>query len=95
MEYLRENYPSREQMAAVRACATDKSGYVYPELPDDFGPHYLSDPDPSYVASIAETDVPPGVSDAFTACVFELKFEHNFYWPDDHKRLRRSLDSEQ
>ena len=39
MEYLSQNFPTREQTLQVRACATAKTGYdEFPELPADFGP---------------------------------------------------------
>ena len=94
LRYLQENFPSREQMFAVRACAADKTGYIYPDLPDDFGPDYLTEPDPDYVAFVRAQSVSERDADAFTACVFELGFEDNFYWPPDHEHIATDPDSE-
>lgn len=94
-DYLRDHFPSREQMSAARKCATAKTGYEYPALPDDYGPQFVTDPDPSYIASVAEREVPPEVSEAFVACVFELGLEEHYFLPQDHQKLKGSLDQKQ
>ena len=44
IEYMTENFPTREQALQVRECATAKTGYdEFAELPADYGPPSLAD----------------------------------------------------
>ncbi|MYD50249.1 MAG: hypothetical protein F4W93_02030 [Dehalococcoidia bacterium] len=45
LEYLTENFPTREQTIRVRECVTARTGYEYEdELPADYGPELLTKP---------------------------------------------------
>ena len=89
MEYLKEHYPTREQMLQVHACVTDMTGYVYAELPADFGPQYLANPPPPI-----EGQSPPKEADgASFECIFDLGLEDRFFPPWDHEALRRAMSS--
>ena len=84
-EYLRENYPTRDQMLRVRQCVTERTGYEYPELPDDFGPEYLTKEPP------AEEPRPPDeVYETHFDCVFHLGLKDRFVPPWDQDELRPS-----
>ena len=44
IEYMAENFPTREQTLQVRECATVRTGYdEFPALPADYGPPSLAD----------------------------------------------------
>ena len=85
-EYLRENYPTREQMIRVQECATARTGYEFGPLPDDYGPGLVGTPAPR-----AARKVPNEVNDIFLECVFDLGLEAKFYPPWDHETHREYI----
>ena len=82
-EYLRENYPTREQMIQARECTTARTGYEFDPLPDDFGPGLVGTPAPS-----TGRKTPNEVNDVFAECVFDLGLESKFYPPWHHETHR-------
>ena len=82
-EYIRENYPTREQMIQARECATTRTGYEFDPLPDGYGPGLVGTPAPR-----TGRKTPNEVNDVFLECVFDLGLEDRFYPPWDHEVLR-------
>ena len=85
-EYLRENYPTREQMTQVRECATTRTGYEFDPLPDDYGPGTAGRPAPR-----TGRKTPNEVNNVFLECVFDLGLEDRFYPPWDHETHREYI----
>lgn len=90
LQYLRDNYPSRDEMLRVRACAEAKTTYKYPPLPANYGPQLLKEPDPESVK--AAKAAPKEVELAFTKCVFDLGLQNSFYPPAQQAQVRKGLD---
>lgn len=90
LQYLRDHYPSREDILRVRACAEAKSEYKYPPLPANYGPQLLTEPDPNLVKQAKAA--PKEVELAFTRCVFDLGLQDSFYPPAQQAQVRKSLD---
>ena len=89
IEYLTENFPTRDQELQVRECVTERTGFDdFVELPDEanYGPPSLT-PDPD--ADIPH--IPNEVNIAGTKCIFDLGLEDRFFPPWDHARLRGML----
>ena len=84
--YLRENYPTREQMIQVRECATARTGYEFNPLPDNYGPGLVGTPVPR-----TGRKVPNEVEDVFLECVFDLGLEDRFYPTWDHEAHRQYI----
>ena len=82
-EYLRENYPTREQMIRVQECTTARTGYEFGPLPDDFGPGLVGKSAPR-----TERKTPNEVNDVFAECVFDLGLEDRYFPPWDHETHR-------
>ena len=89
LEYLREHFPTRDQMLQVQACVTARTGYVYPPLPADFGPEYLTRTPPADSPPLTEE-----ADDASFDCIFDLGLEDRFFPPWAHEALRRAKDIE-
>ncbi len=85
-EYLRENYPTREQMIQARECTTARTGYEFDPLPDDYGPERVGTPAPR-----TGRKTPNEVNDVFAECVFDLGLESKFYPPWDHETHRQYI----
>ena len=82
-EYLRENYPTREQMIRVQECTTARTGYEFGPLPDDFGPGLVGKSAPR-----TGRKTPNEVNDVFAECVFDLGLEDRYFPPWDHETHR-------
>ena len=82
-EYLRENYPTRDQELQVRECTTSRTGYEFDPLPDDWGPGLLETPPPR-----TGRKTPNEVMDVSLECVFDLGLEDRYYPPWDHETHR-------
>ena len=89
MEYLTENFPTRDQELQVRECVTKRTGFDdFVELPDeaDYGPPSLtSDPDEDI------PHIPNEVNIAGTDCIFALGLEDRYFPPWDHAVLRANI----
>ena len=84
LEYLIQNYPTRDQMLRVRECVTARTGYEYLPLRDDYGPNNLTKPDP-----VVDRPKPPREARAASFdCIFDLGLENRFFPPWDHDKLR-------
>ena len=85
LEYLIANFPTRDQQLRVEECITARTGYEFPELPEDFGPGYLLKATPTV------TDDQEGADEADAAsfdCILALGLEDRYFPPWDHARLR-------
>ena len=85
-EYLRENYPTREQELQVRECTTSRTGYEFDPLPDDYGPGLIGTPAPR-----TGRKIPNEVNDVSLECVFDLGLQDRYYPPWDHETHRRYI----
>ena len=86
IEYMTENFPTRDQELQVRECVTERTGFDdFVELPDEanYGPPSLT---PDTDADIPH--IPNEVNIAGTDCIFALGLEDRFFPPWDHARLR-------
>ena len=87
-EYLRENYPTREQMIRVQECTTARTGYEFGPLPDDFGPGLVGKSPPRRARNVPNKNE---VNDVFAECVFDLGLEAKFFPPWDHEAHRQYI----
>ena len=86
LEYIKEHFPTRDQLLQVQACVTDRTGYVFPPLPADFGPEYLMRTPPADSPPLTEE-----ADDASFHCIFDLGLEDWFFPPWDHEAVRRAM----
>ena len=82
LEYLIANFPTRDQQIRVEECITARTGYEFPELPEDFGPEYLLKATPTVTDDQEEAD------EASFDCIVALGLEDRYFPPWDHARLR-------
>ena len=85
LEYLMENYPTREQQLRVEECITARTGYEFSELPEDYGPEYLLKGIPTVEDDQKKVDAADGAS---FDCIFDLGLEDRYFPPWDHAGMR-------
>ena len=85
LEYLIANFPTRDQQLRVEECITARTGYEFPELPEDFGPEYLLKATPTVRNDQEEADEADAAS---FDCIIALGLEDRYFPPWDHARLR-------
>lgn len=99
-EYLAKNSPTREDALQVRACATAKTGYEFPELPANDAtptPDLRIEEDMPFrlveralVAVGQRKPLRNRVYGAFDECIFELGLEGKYYAPRHQETFRPS-----